>query len=68
MAPFWFGVQVSQAASAAVWRARARLVGSVDGLVETLERRRRRWSMNYGIVHERDMEALAPVVAKLAGL
>jgi probable F420-dependent oxidoreductase len=45
----------------------AALVGSVDELVETLERRRRRWSMNYWVVHEGDMEAFAPVVAALAG-
>jgi probable F420-dependent oxidoreductase len=46
----------------------AALVGSVDELVETLERRRRRWSMNYWVVHEAEMEAFAPVVARLAGL
>ena len=45
----------------------AALVGSVDELVETLERRRRRWSMNYWVIHEGDMEAFAPVVAALAG-
>jgi probable F420-dependent oxidoreductase len=45
----------------------AALVGSVDELVEMLERRRTRWSMNYWVVHEGDMEAFAPVVAKLAG-
>jgi probable F420-dependent oxidoreductase len=45
----------------------AALVGSVEELVETLERRRTRWSMNYWVVHEGDMEAFAPVVAALAG-
>jgi probable F420-dependent oxidoreductase len=45
----------------------AALIGSVDELVETLERRRRRWAMNYWVVHEADMEAFAPVVARLAG-
>jgi probable F420-dependent oxidoreductase len=45
----------------------AGLVGSVDELVETLERRRRRWSMNYWVVHQGEMEAFAPVVARLAG-
>ncbi len=45
----------------------AALIGTVDELVETLERRRRRWSMNYWVVHEGDMEAFAPVVARLAG-
>jgi probable F420-dependent oxidoreductase len=45
----------------------AALVGSVDELVEILERRRRRWSMNYWVIHEPEMEAFAPVVARLAG-
>jgi len=45
----------------------AALVGSVEELVETLERRRERWSMNYWVVHEGDMAAFAPVVARLAG-
>jgi len=45
----------------------AALIGSVDELVENLERRRRRWSMNYWVVHEGDMDAFAPVVARLAG-
>jgi probable F420-dependent oxidoreductase len=45
----------------------AGLVGSVDELVATLERRRRRWSMNYWVVHQGEMEAFAPVVARLAG-
>jgi len=45
----------------------AALIGSVDELIDTLERRRRRWSMNYWVVHEADMDAFAPVVAALAG-
>jgi probable F420-dependent oxidoreductase len=45
----------------------AGLVGSVDELVATLERRRLRWSMNYWVVHQGEMEAFAPVVARLAG-
>ncbi|HTT85843.1 MAG TPA: TIGR03621 family F420-dependent LLM class oxidoreductase [Acidimicrobiales bacterium] len=47
--------------------APAALIGSVDELVETLERRRRRWAMNYWVVHEADMDAFAPVVARLTG-
>ncbi len=61
MAP-GFGMTPEQAAETP-----AALVGSVDELVETLERRRRRWSMNYWVVHEGDMDAFAPVVARLAG-
>jgi probable F420-dependent oxidoreductase len=61
MAP-GFNMTPEQAADAP-----AALVGSVDELVETLERRRRRWSMNYWVVHEAEMEAFAPVVAALAG-
>jgi probable F420-dependent oxidoreductase len=45
----------------------AALIGSVDELIETLERRRQRWAMNYWVVHEGDMDAFAPVVARLAG-
>jgi probable F420-dependent oxidoreductase len=57
-----FGMTPQQAADTP-----AALIGSVDELVETLERRRDRWSMNYWVVHEGDMEAFAPVVARLAG-
>jgi probable F420-dependent oxidoreductase len=57
-----FGMTPEQAAETP-----AALVGSVDELVETLEGRRRRWSMNYWVVHEGDMDAFAPVVARLAG-
>ncbi|MGH9016826.1 MAG: TIGR03621 family F420-dependent LLM class oxidoreductase [Acidimicrobiales bacterium] len=57
-----FGLTPAQAADTP-----AALVGSVDELVDTLERRRQRWSMNYWVVHENDMDAFAPVVARLAG-
>ncbi len=57
-----FGMTPEQAADSP-----AALVGSVEELVDTLERRRQRWSMNYWVVHEADMEAFAPVVAKLTG-
>jgi probable F420-dependent oxidoreductase len=57
-----FGMTPEQAANTP-----AALVGSVDELVETLEQRRRRWGMNYWVIHEADMEAFAPVVARLAG-
>jgi probable F420-dependent oxidoreductase len=43
------------------------LVGSVDGIVETVQARRERFGVSYLVVFERDMEAFAPVVARLAG-
>lgn len=43
------------------------LVGSVDEIAESLESRRRRWGMSYWVVHEGDVDAFAPVVAKLSG-
>jgi len=43
------------------------LVGSEDELVETLQRRREEYGFSYVVVHEAELEAFAPVVAKLAG-
>ena len=43
------------------------LIGSVDQLVEQLQQRRERYGISYLVVGEEDMEALAPVVARLAG-
>jgi hypothetical protein len=43
------------------------LVGTVDELVEDLQRRRERWGISYVISFEPVMDALAPVVARLAG-
>ena len=43
------------------------LIGSVEEISAELERRRRRWSMSYWVVHEADVDAFAPVVAALAG-
>src|SRR5882672_5942100 len=47
--------------------APATLVGSRDGIAELLERRRERWQMSYIVVPVEATEALAPVVARLAG-
>jgi hypothetical protein len=47
--------------------APATLVGSPDGIVELLERRRERWQMSYIVVPVEATETLAPVVARLAG-
>ena len=43
------------------------LVGTVEEMIETLERRRERWQMTYHVVNDDVMEQLAPVVARLAG-
>lgn len=43
------------------------LVGTVDEIVEALERRRARWDMTYHVVPVEQMDAFAPVVARLAG-
>jgi len=43
------------------------LVGTVDEMIETLERRRARWDMSYHVVPIEQMDAFAPVVAELAG-
>jgi probable F420-dependent oxidoreductase len=43
------------------------LVGTVDQIVEDLQRRRERWGISSYTVFERDMDACAPVVARLAG-
>ncbi|HEX2578094.1 MAG TPA: TIGR03621 family F420-dependent LLM class oxidoreductase [Aquihabitans sp.] len=43
------------------------LVGTVDQMCEALEARRARWDASYIVVQQDAMEAMAPVVAKLAG-
>ena len=43
------------------------LVGTVDEICDTLERRRQRWGFNYWVVHEAELDAFAPVVARMAG-
>jgi len=43
------------------------LVGTVDEMIETIERRRERWQMTYHVVNADVMEQFAPVVAHLAG-
>lgn len=43
------------------------LVGSVNAIVDELERRRQRWDASYICVFRDAMEAFAPVVAQLAG-
>lgn len=43
------------------------LIGTVDGIVETLEMRRERYAISYVAVLEEDMETFAPAAARLNG-
>jgi probable F420-dependent oxidoreductase len=43
------------------------LVGTTGQIIETLQQRREEFGFSYVVVHEAEMEALAPVVATLAG-
>jgi probable F420-dependent oxidoreductase len=43
------------------------LVGTVEEIVDDLRARRERWGISYVMTHEPYMDALAPVVARLAG-
>jgi len=43
------------------------LIGTVEQMVEDLRARRERWGISYYMTHETFMDALAPVVARLAG-
>ena len=43
------------------------MVGTVDEICDQLVARRERWGFNYVVVHEGEVEAFAPVVARLAG-
>jgi probable F420-dependent oxidoreductase len=43
------------------------LVGTVDQMVDDLRARRERWGISYVMTHEPFADALAPVVARLAG-
>jgi probable F420-dependent oxidoreductase len=43
------------------------LVGTLDEIAGSLERRRERWDMSYHVVPIEQLDAFAPVVARLAG-
>ena len=43
------------------------LIGTTEEITETLQRRREEFGFSYVVVHEAEMEELAPVVATLAG-
>jgi probable F420-dependent oxidoreductase len=57
-----FGVSADDALLAPVT-----LVGSQQGMIELLQRRRERWQMSYVVVPSESIDMLAPVVAQLAG-
>jgi probable F420-dependent oxidoreductase len=43
------------------------LIGSAEQIEASLRERRERFGLSYSVVFERDMEAFAPIVARLAG-
>ncbi|MGH3579854.1 MAG: hypothetical protein ACRDU0_20155, partial [Mycobacterium sp.] len=43
------------------------MIGTTDQITESLRRRREEFGFSYIVVHEAEMEALAPVVAALHG-
>jgi probable F420-dependent oxidoreductase len=43
------------------------LIGTVDEMIDDLRARRERWGISYVMTHEPFMDALAPVVTRLAG-
>jgi len=43
------------------------LIGTIEQIIEDLQERRERWGFSYYVVQEPYFEALAPVVARLAG-
>ena len=47
--------------------APAALIGSAPEIVDTLRARREEFGFSYIVVHEAEMDALAPVLAELAG-
>jgi probable F420-dependent oxidoreductase len=42
-------------------------LGTVDEICDDLERRRERWGLSYFVVQDEGMDAMAPVVARMAG-
>ncbi len=43
------------------------LIGSTSEIVETLRKRREELGFSYIVVHEAEIDSLAPVIAELAG-
>ncbi len=42
-------------------------IGSVDQIVSEMQARRERYGISYYVVSDKGMEAVAPIVARLAG-
>jgi probable F420-dependent oxidoreductase len=57
----------SQLTAEEILEAPYAIIGTVDHLVEELQRRRERWSISYYVTFEPYMDAFAPVVARLTG-
>jgi probable F420-dependent oxidoreductase len=57
----------SQLSAEEILEAPYALIGTVDHLVEELQRRRERWGISYYVTFEPYTDALAPVVARLTG-
>ena len=43
------------------------IAGTVDEICEQLQQRRERWGFSYVVIHEGEVDAFAPVVARLTG-
>jgi hypothetical protein len=43
------------------------LLGTVDEICDTLVERRERWGVSYIVIGDDEVDAFAPVVARLAG-
>jgi probable F420-dependent oxidoreductase len=61
------GAVTNQRDAAALRIAALVLVGTVEEICETLQRRREEWGVSYIVLDARVFEAFAPVVARLAG-
>ena len=57
----------SQLSAEEILEAPHALIGTVDHLVEELQRRRERWGISHYITFEPYMDAFAPIVARLTG-
>ncbi len=58
----WSGVSVDD-----VLAMPSDLIGSVDRIIEEIQARRERYGFSYYVISDRNMEAVAPIVARLAG-
>ncbi len=58
----WEGISVEQ-----VWEMPSTFIGSLDQIAEDMQARREQYGFSYYVVSDRQMEACAPLVARLAG-